>query len=65
MNNNPEVEKAKKTTATIANAVSLVAAVALEVVGNDVSDTINGTRIGTEMLSGIVQARIKKNHNLA
>lgn len=56
----PNAEQAKQTQTTLANAVELATNVLLNVAGNDISDSINGTPAGAAVISNIVQARIQK-----
>lgn len=56
----PEQQLATKSQTTLTNAVELATAVILNVSGNDISDSINGTQVGASVISNIVQARIQK-----
>ena len=58
-------ELSKQSQVTLANAAELVTAIILNVVGNDVSDSINGVRVGSAMLTNITCARIQKSLNLS
>lgn len=58
------IETTKTTQVTLANAAELAVSVILQVIGNDISDSINGTPIGASMLNGLAQARFQKNLNL-
>lgn len=58
-------ELSKQSQVTLANAAELVTAVILNVAGNDISDSINGTRVGSAMLTNIACARIQKSLNLS
>lgn len=62
---NNQAELAKQSVTTLANAAELATAVILNVVGNDVSDSIGGTRVGQAMLTNIFAARIQKSLKLA
>lgn len=54
---------AANTQVVLANAGELTKAIIFEVMGNDVSNSINGTQLGSKMLNSIVQARIQKSLN--
>ena len=54
---------AANTQVVLANAGELTKAIVFEVMGNDVSNSINGTQLGSKMLNSIVQARIQKTLN--
>jgi hypothetical protein len=57
-------ETAKITQTTLANATELTTSIILAVIGNDVSDSINGTPIGKSMLTNIINVRFQKNLGL-
>lgn len=59
-----EQDLAKQSQVTLANAAELTTAVILNVVGNDISDSINGTLVGGGLITNIVQARIQKSLKL-
>jgi len=54
---------AANTQVVLANAGELTKAIIFEVMGNDVSNSVNGTQLGSKMLNSIVQARIQKSLN--
>jgi hypothetical protein len=54
---------AANTQVVLANAGELTKAIVFQVMGNDVSNSINGTQLGAKMLNSIVQARIQKTLN--
>lgn len=54
-------ENIKNSLVTVANATDLGAKIILSVVGNDVSDTLNGSRVSMESLRALGQARFKRN----
>jgi hypothetical protein len=58
------LDTAKVTQTALANATELTTSVILAVIGNDVSDSINGTPIGKGMLTNIINARFQKNLNI-
>ena len=49
---------------TLANASELAVSIILNVVGNDISDSINGAQLSSIALNTIVQARFNKSLNL-
>lgn len=57
-------EKAETSLVTLGNAAELVTGIILNVVGNDVADSLNGSPVGVELLNNIAQARFQKELNL-
>jgi len=55
---------AKPSLVTLANASELAVSIILNVVGGDVSDSINGAQVSSAALTNIVQARFNKSLNL-
>ncbi len=47
------------TVVTVANIIDSVFNVMREVAGNEISSSINGTKVSKEVLSGLVQNRIR------
>lgn len=58
-------DSATATQTILANAAELGAGIILNVVGNDISDSINNTPVGVTMLNNILQARFQKSLNLS
>jgi|JFJP01.1.fsa_nt_gi uncharacterized membrane protein YcjF (UPF0283 family) len=50
-----------KTLATVSNITDIVFKVMRDVSGNDIASTINGTKVSTGVLAGLIQNRIKEN----
>lgn len=48
----------------LANGGELAKAIIAQVMGNDVSNSINGTQLGSKMINSLVQARIQKTLNV-
>jgi hypothetical protein len=64
MNTIDEKQLAVKSQVVLTNAAELAVGIILNVVGNDVADNINGTRVGSTMLNNIIQARFQHSLNL-
>lgn len=56
---NKETEALVNTTVTLANITDSVFNVMREIAGNEISSTINGTKISKEVLGGLVQNRVR------
>lgn len=54
-----ETEALVNTTVTLANITDSVFNVMREVAGNEISSTINGTKISKEVLGGLVHNRVR------
>ena len=54
-----QVEKAKKSVVTLANASELAAQVVVHIAGNDISDSLSGSRLTLNTLRSIAQARFQ------
>ena len=54
-----QTEALVSTVVTVANITDSVFNVMREVAGNEISSSINGTKISKEVLSGLVQNRIR------
>ena len=54
-----ETEAVVNTAVTLANIADGVFNVMHEIAGNDISSTINGTKISKEVLGGLIQNRVK------
>lgn len=52
--------KAEESQKTLANAAELASNIILSVVGNDVSDSLNGEVVGRQLLTGVSQARFAR-----
>jgi hypothetical protein len=52
--------KVIKSQIVLANAAELAVGVILSTVGGDVSNSINGTRLGKDILNNMAQARFQK-----
>lgn len=59
-----ELENAKKSIVTLANASELVAQIVTSVAGNDISNSLKGNRITLNMIRNIAQARFQNKLNL-
>lgn len=64
MNTIDEKQLAVKSQVVLTNATELAVGIIFNVVGNDVADNINGTRVGATMLNNIIQARFQQSLNL-
>lgn len=58
-------ERARQSAVVLANASELGAQVIKAVAGNDISDTLNGSRVSMDMLRSLAQSRFKRNFNAA
>ena len=65
VNTQVALNNAKQSQVVLANAAELAVAVILNVVGNDVSDSINGKPVGMGILNSIIQARFQIRAGLA
>lgn len=54
-------ERARKSAVSLANASELAARIIAHVAGNDVSDSLNGSRITQTTLRALAQSRFKRN----
>ena len=54
-----QTEALVSTVVTVANITDSVCNVMREVAGNEISSSINGTKVSKEVLSGLVQNRIR------
>ena len=61
---NIEIEKAKKSIVTLANASELTAQIVIHIAGNDISDSLSGSVVTLNMLRNIAQARFQSNLKL-
>ncbi len=61
---NIEIEKAKKSIVTLANASELTAQIVIHIAGNDISDSLGGSVVTLNMLRNIAQARFQSNLKL-
>jgi hypothetical protein len=52
-----------ETLCAMANITDIVFKVIHEVAGNDISSTINGSKVSREVLTGLIQTRVR-NHKL-
>jgi len=52
-------QKSVETLATLANGAELVAAIAFEVLGNEVADTLNGSPITRSVVYNLAQTRFQ------
>ena len=59
-----ELEKAKKSTVTLANATELVSQIVLNIAGNDISDSLSGSTVTLNTIRSLAQARIQSNLKL-
>lgn len=59
-----EVEKAKMSVVTLANASELTAQIVLHVAGNEISDSLGGSQLTLDMLRNIAQARFQNSLKL-
>lgn len=59
-----ELEKAKKSVVTLANAAELSAQIVLNVAGNDISNRLSGSAVTLNMLRDLTQARFQNNLKL-
>lgn len=57
--NNVTVAKATVSTCVLANITDTVHKVIKNIAGNDISSTINGSKLSRELLTGLVHNRIK------
>ncbi len=57
--NNVTTAKAVTTTCVLANITDMVHKVIKQVAGNDISSTINGSKLSRGLLTGLVHNRIK------
>lgn len=60
-----DLSKAEESQKVLANASELATNIMLNVVGNDISDTLNGEVVGRGLLNGIIQARFTRELKLA
>ena len=56
-------QRERESQVTLANANELVAHVVMEVAGNDVSNTLNGSRITSSVIKTLAQARFRDHLN--
>lgn len=59
-----QLEKAKKSTVTLANASELASQIVIHIAGNDISDSMGGSRVTLNMLRNIAQSRFQNNLKL-
>lgn len=60
---NTTEQRVQQSSVVLANAAELGAQIVKAVVGNDVSDTLNGSRVTMDMLRTLAQSRFKRNFN--
>lgn len=60
-----EFQQTEKSIATLGNACELAARVIVEVAGNDISNSINGTNLTLDLVSKTALARFQKNLRLS
>lgn len=53
-----ERERATTSITTVSNATTIICQVVKEIAGNDISSTIEGSRLSTELIANIAQNRI-------
>lgn len=58
--NTLEQKRTAESMLAVANATELTAAVVMNIIGNDVSDSLNGTRLTSDTVRTLAQARFKR-----
>ncbi len=56
-------QRVQQSSVVLANAAELGAQVIKAVAGNDISDTLNGSRVSMDVLRSMAQSRFKRNFN--
>lgn len=59
-----ELDKAKRSLVTLANASELTAQIIVNIAGNDISNSLSGSTVTLNMLRNIAQARFQSNLKL-
>ncbi len=54
-------ERVEQSTVVLANATELVTRIVLDAAGNDIANTLNGTKVSSNTLRTLVNARMKRN----
>ena len=55
-----EQKRATESLLAVSNATELTAAIVMKIVGNDVSDSLNGARLTSDTVRTLAQARFKR-----